>query len=268
MTVSSSAQRATRRDIKGDKRRDKILELLSSGGPSNQAVSELAEAFGVSVATIRRDLSELEERELITRTYGGAALLHPRAELSMDERVTARASAKRAIGRAAAQMIEDNDLVILDAGSTTEQVALAIGDRPLSVVTNGVRVITRLAPLENVRVLVLGGGLRGINETITGPDTEAMLDRIYAVYAFMGADAIDPKRGIASRTYEQSRVKSMMMRNAAKVVIVADSSKLLEQNSHYWSALPQEWTLITDHEADRDALAKLRASGSVSVITA
>jgi DeoR/GlpR family transcriptional regulator of sugar metabolism len=267
MSASPSARRGSRRDIKGDKRRDKIMELLTSGSTGNLPVAELAETFGVSVATIRRDLSDLEERALITRTYGGAALLHPRAELSMDDRASSHATAKRSIGRAAAQMIEDNDLIILDAGSTTEQVALAIGNRPISVVTNGVRVINRLAPLENVRVLVLGGTLRGINETITGPDTEEMLDRVYAEYAFVGVDAIDPKRGIASRTYEQSRVKSMMMRNAAKVVIVADSSKLLDQNFHYWSALPQEWTLITDHEADRDALAKLRDSGSASIIT-
>jgi DeoR/GlpR family transcriptional regulator of sugar metabolism len=268
MTTSSPASsRAPRRDIKGDKRRGEIMDLLASGSSGNMPVAELAETFGVSVATIRRDLSDLEDRSLITRTYGGAALLHPPAELTMDERASAHASAKRSIGRAAAQMIEDNDLVILDAGSTIEQVALAIGDRPISVVTNGVRVISRLAPLEHVRVLVLGGALRGINETITGPDTEEMLSRVFAEYAFVGADGIDPRRGIASRTYEQSRVKALMMRNAAKVVIVVDSSKLLDQNFHYWSALPQEWTLVTDHEADRDALAKLRDSGSVTVIT-
>lgn len=263
----SPSNRAARRDIKGDKRRGEIMELLASGSSGNMPVADLAETFGVSVATIRRDLTDLEERALITRTYGGAALLHPRAELSMDERASSHASAKRAIGRAAAQMVDDDELVILDAGSTTEQVALAIGDRHVTVVTNGVRVINRLAPLENVRVLVLGGALRGINETITGPDTEEMLQRVFAAYAFLGADGIDPKRGIASRTYEQSRVKSMMMRNAAKVVIVADSSKLVDQNFRYWSSLPDEWTLITDHEADRDALATLRDSGSVSVIT-
>ena len=185
----------------------------------------------------------------------------------MNQRESTHAAAKRAIGRAAAQMIDDDDLVILDAGSTTEQIALAIGDRPVSVVTNGLRVINRLAGLDQVRVLVLGGALRGINETIAGPDAEEMLGRVYAQFAFMGVDSVDPKRGIASRTYEQSRVKSAMMRNAAHVVVVADSSKLVDQNFHYWSTLPQEWTLITDHEADRDALEKLRASGGVSIIT-
>ncbi len=266
-TPSASPARSNRRDIKGEKRRNEIMTLLASGDSNNVPVGELAETFRVSVATIRRDLSDLEERALITRTYGGAALLHPRAELTMNQRESTHAAAKHAIGRAAAQMIEDDDLVILDAGSTTEQIALAIGDRPVSVVTNGLRVINRLAGLEQVRVLVLGGGLRGINETIAGPDAEEMLARVYAQYAFMGVDGVDPKRGIASRTYEQSRVKSAMMRNAAQVVVVADSSKLVDQNFHYWSTLPREWTLITDHEADRDALEKLRASGGVSIIT-
>jgi DeoR family transcriptional regulator of aga operon len=265
---SPSKDRAARRDIKGEKRRREIMTLLASENSANVPVAELAETFRVSVATIRRDLSDLEERELITRTYGGAALSHPRAELTMNQRESSHAAEKRAIGRAAAQMIEDDDLIILDAGSTTEQVASALGDRSVSVVTNGLRVINRLVPLEKVRVLVLGGALRGINETITGPDAEEMLQRIYAQYAFVGADGIDPRRGIASRTYEQSRVKSVMMQNAAKVVVVADSSKLIDPNFHYWSALPPEWTLITDRDADRTVLAKLRASGGMSLITA
>lgn len=260
-------ERATRRDIKGEKRRRQIIELLTSDSSNNVTVADLAQNLGVSVATIRRDLSQLENRELVMRTYGGASLSRPRAELTMLQRESAHTSAKRAIGQAAAQMIEDEDLIILDAGSTTEQIAVAIGNRPLSVVTNGLRVINRLAPCDQVKVLVLGGTLRGINETISGSEAEAMLSRVYARYAFVGADAIDPGRGVASRTYEQSRTKSLMMQNSATVFVVADSSKLTDQNFHYWSALPQAWGLITDHEADRTALERLRRAGASPIIT-
>lgn len=262
-----TTRRAPRRDLKGERRRGEIIDLLTSDGSSNVTVGDLAESFGVSVATIRRDLSHLEDRRLVTRTYGGAALSHPRAELSMPQRESTHPVAKQAIGRAAARLVEDGDLIILDAGSTTEQVAAALGNRPVSVVTNGLRVINRLVPFDQARVLVLGGSLRGFNETISGPDAEAMLGRVFARFAFIGGDAIHPDRGIASRTYEQSRIKSLMMERAAKVYVVADSSKLTDERFPYWSPLPAEWGLITDHGADRAALVELRSAGATDIIT-
>ncbi|MFT4108669.1 DeoR/GlpR family DNA-binding transcription regulator [Propionicimonas sp.] len=256
-----------RRDLKGDHRRGRIIELLSPDGADSVTVGGLADSFGVSEATIRRDLAHLEDRGLITRTYGGAAISRPRAELSMPQRESTHARAKRSIGRAAAGIVEDGDLVILDAGSTTEQVAAAIGNRPVSVVTNGLRVINRLLPFEHTSVLVLGGALRGFNETISGPDAETMLSRVYARFAFIGGDGVHPQRGVASRTYEQSRIKSLMMERAADVFVVADSSKLTDESFPYWSALPQEWGLITDRGADRAALAALRLAGATDIIT-
>ena len=255
---------------KGSRRRQSILRLLTTNPEAKISVTDLSETFGVSVATIRRDLAELQDRRLVTRTYGGAALQHrPRTELSMVERISAHAEAKRAIGRAAAELIEDGDLVILDSGSTTEQLAVALGNRPVSVITNGLRVINQLVPCDRVSVTVLGGSLRGINETILGSDAEAMLNRVHATFAFLGTDAVDPVRGITSRTYEQSRLKSTMMQNAERVYAVADSSKLGEHDlSHYWAALPPGWGLVTDDGADPAALAELRAAGASSILVA
>ncbi|WP_194793287.1 DeoR/GlpR family DNA-binding transcription regulator [Raineyella fluvialis] len=256
--------RTARRDVRGDKRRARIVELVSTG--ANVAVADLAEQFGVSLATIRRDLSDLEERKILTRTYGGAALARPRAELDMLQRGQAHAGTKRAIGARAAGMVEDDDLIILDAGSTTEQVALALDNRPVTVVTNGLRIIVRLVASDNVKVLVLGGSLRGFNETIHGADAEAMLRRVYARYAFVGADAIHPRRGVASRTYEQARLKSLMMESAAEVVVVSDSSKLGDSSFNHWSPMPPRWTLITDQEADPAVLESLRGTGADVVL--
>ncbi|MFT4294885.1 MAG: DeoR/GlpR family DNA-binding transcription regulator [Micropruina sp.] len=255
---------------KGQRRRQKILQLLTTEPDANVSVSDLSDRFGVSVATIRRDLADLQDRRLVTRTYGGAALQHqPRTELTMRERVSAHAEAKQAIGRAAAELIEDGDLIILDSGSTTEQLAVAIGNRPVSVITNGLRVANQLVPQDQVRVTVLGGSLRGINETITGSDAESMLNRVEATYAFIGTDAVDPVRGITSRTYEQARLKAAMLRNSQRTYLVADSSKLGEHGLfHYWSELPSEWGLVTDEDADPAVLAQLRAAGACSIIIA
>jgi DeoR family fructose operon transcriptional repressor len=255
---------------KGRLRRERIVALLTSEPEANISVADLSRTFGVSVATIRRDLSDLQDQRLITRTYGGAALQHqPRAELTMIEREATHVEAKTAIGRAAAQLVEDGDLLILDSGSTTEQLAIALGDRPVTVITNGLRIVHQLMPRERVRVTVLGGSLRGFNETIYGADAEEMLRRVCATIAFIGTDAIDPIRGITSRTYEQARLKSTMLQQAEQVYLVADSAKLGEHPPfHYWSPLPPTWGLITDDGADPAALASLRAVGAAPVIVA
>ncbi len=254
-----------RRDIVGDRRRGAIVDLLTTQ-TSQMSVNELADQFGVSVATIRRDLTDLEEQSIVTRTYGGAALAPPRTELDMRERELANAAAKRAIGVWAAEAIANDEVVILDAGSTTEQIAVNLRNRPVTIVTNGLRVINRLVTHDQVRVLVLGGSLRGFNETIHGGEAEAMLRRIYAKRAFVGADALDPVRGVASRTYEQSRLKSLMIENAAEVYVVADASKLTDGNFNFWSELPRHWTLVTSADADERHLAPLRSAGADIVV--
>ena len=268
LTSPPSTHRVGRRDIKGEKRRAKIVDLLTSDLTAGVSVAELAAEFGVSVATIRRDLADLQDLQLITRTYGGAALSSARTELSMNERQSTNAAFKRAIGRAAAALVEDGDLIILDAGSTTEQVALALGNRHVTVVTNGLRAINRLVAYDKAEVLVLGGSLRGFNETIYGSDAEEMLRRVYARFAFVGADAVDPERGVASRTYGQSRLKSLMLEQAATVFVVADSTKLEDGDSPYWSELPRRWGLVTDSGASPAALTTLKDAGASPVIIA
>lgn len=255
---------------KGQRRRQRILQLLTTDPEANVSVSDLSDTFGVSVATIRRDLADLQDRRLVTRTYGGAALQHrPRTELTMRERMSAHAEAKRAIGEAAAALIEDDDLIILDSGSTTEQIAAALGNRPVSVITNGLMVANQLVSEDQVGVTILGGALRGINATITGPDAESMLNRVHATYAFIGTDAIDPVRGLTSRTYAQARLKAAMMENAQRTYVVADSSKLGEHGLfHYWSELPDQWGLVTDDAADPEVLDELRSAGADSIILA
>ncbi len=256
-------------ETKGARRRQQILSVLDSEPEANLSVGDLALTFGVSVATIRRDLAELQQQRLITRTYGGAALQPRKTDLTMVERESAHAEAKRAIGRAAVELIADGDLVILDSGSTTEQLAVALGDRPVTVITNGLRIVHRLVPWERVRVMVLGGSLHGFNETISGSDAEAMLRRVCATTAFIGTDALDAVRGITARTYEQAQLKTTMIRQAEQVFVVADSSKLGEHPPfHFWSELPPTWGLITDEGADPDTLVTLRMSGASPIIVA
>ena len=137
------------------------------------------------------------------------------------------------------------------------------------MITNGLMVANQLVSNDQVEVTMLGGALRGFNATITGPDAESMLNRVHATYAFVGTDAVDPLRGITSRTYAQARLKAAMIGNAQRTYVVADSSKLGEHGLfHYWSELPADWGLVTDEGADPTVLMHLRAAGAQSIILA
>lgn len=244
-------------------RQAEILRRLAGG--DTVTVTTLAKEFGVSLATVRRDLSTLGESEGVARTYGGATLVRPPVEKSMVEREVDHPEAKNAIGRLAAGFVADGDLVVLDAGSTTEAVAVALHGRPIQVVTNGVCILQRLASSENTQIIVLGGVFRGFNQTITGPDASAMLSRVYGQSCFIGADAVHPERGVGTRAYEQSHLKSLMMTRADQVFIVADSSKLVDAPFPHWSPLPKHWTLITDSSATEAQLEPYRNAGATIV---
>ena len=269
MSTEAYLQPGRRRDLRGSQRRSEILTMLEADSGESLSVEQIAESFGVSFATVRRDLARLHSEEGVTRTYGGASLTHPRAELSIGQRKTTRQLAKDRIGQLAAELVNEGDVIILDAGTTTEYLARYLeGIEDLTVFTNGIGAINRLIENESASVIVLGGQLRGINQTISGAQAESMLQNVYATTTFIGADAVDPEMGVASRTLEQARLKSLMMQHAREVVVVADSTKFDAGYFNYWSPLVKPWHLVTDDEASPGALDKLREAGAVRIDTA
>ncbi len=237
------------------------MQLLQTEESGALSVEEIAQRFGVSLATVRRDLTRLRQARKITRTYGGVALAGP-AELSIHQRHLEFTQEKDAIGRRAAELVEDGAVVIIDAGTTTEFVAQHLDAARVTVFTNGVGAVNVLLGKDDVSVFVLGGRLRSVNQTISGPDAEHMLHSVVADYAFIGTDAVHPQYGIASRTLEQSRLKTVMMQRTRQIVVVADRRKLSTDQFNYWSPLPAQWRLITDDDADPAALDELRATGA------
>lgn len=252
---------ARRRDVRGARRREQILHLLQTVESGSLSVEEIADRFGVSFATVRRDLSRLHQDRHITRTYGGVALTSP-TEQSIHQRHLKFTREKDAIGRLAAELVADGALVIVDAGTTTEFVARYLEAEDITVFTNGIGAINILMRKEDVSVVVLGGRLRRVNETISGAEAEGMLRSVVADYAFVGADAVHPEYGVASRTLEQSRLKTLMMQRARQTVVVADHRKLGTDQFSYWSALPAQWRLVTDEDADPIHLDRLRHVGA------
>jgi DeoR family transcriptional regulator, fructose operon transcriptional repressor len=224
-------------------RRELILaEVLAGDG----RVSDLSDRLAVSPSTIRRDLHRLMVEGRVARTYGGAILQPHAVEFTVSEKQQRNFREKDAIARAAAAAIGDSDVVILDAGTTTGRLAWYLRERiDLTVITNAVNVLHALSVAEGPDVVVLGGGLRRINQALLGGIAESNLSRLRADRVFLGAEGISA-RGISCPTMAQSYLKELMVEHADEVYVLADHSKLSATPFAYFAELDRPYTLVTD----------------------
>ncbi|MFZ5827306.1 MAG: DeoR/GlpR family DNA-binding transcription regulator [Bacillota bacterium] len=238
-----------------------ILERMRSGVAVK--VGELSLEFGVSESTIRRDLRELEDSGLLERTHGGALPAESTlAEPTFAEKTDQQATEKRAIGVMAASLVRDGDSVILDAGTTTLEVARALrGRQNLTVVTNAFHIAAELADVESIHVVVTGGSVRGTTLALVGPTAERSLGEINADWAFIGTNGIDLERGLSTPTQAEASVKRQMIAAARQVVVVADSSKVGKVAFATIAPLSTAQVLVTDQGADPDFVAALITRG-------
>jgi DeoR family transcriptional regulator, fructose operon transcriptional repressor len=250
--------------MKRRNRHERILELLQT---SELDIDRLAEMFEVSVATIRRDLGRLAEQGKITRTYGGAVLLPSGLERSLQERALIAKREKESIAEIASAHVEEGDTLILDAGTTTGALARQLRRfRHLKVITNGFSVMLALAEAENIEVILLGGTLRYISSGVVGPYAELVLRRITADKTFVSADGVVAGRGLCEATAEQAALKALMLAQAREVYILADSTKLGDSYSSFWTPFPEKkWTLLTDSGATEAQLSPFRAFPGIQI---
>jgi DeoR family transcriptional regulator, fructose operon transcriptional repressor len=249
--------------MKRRNRHEQILELLQT---SELDIERLAETLEVSVATIRRDLGQLAEEGKITRTYGGAVLPPARLERSLQERAMIAKQEKEAIAHVAAAQVEDGDTLILDAGTTTGALARQLRRfQSLKVITNGFSVMLALAEAKNIEVILLGGTLRYISYGVVGPYAELVLRRITAKKTFVSADGIVADRGLCEATAEQAALKALMLERTKEVYILADSTKLGDSYSSFWTPFPETWTLITDSGATESQLSPFRTIPGIKI---
>ncbi|HEY7661366.1 MAG TPA: DeoR/GlpR family DNA-binding transcription regulator [Actinomycetota bacterium] len=233
----------TKQRISPKERRRLILDEVLAG---DGRVAGLSARFDVSESTIRRDLHSLTKEGHVARTYGGA-ILNPRAvESSLDEKQLRNFREKDAIAARAADLVQDSDVVILDAGTTTGRLAWYLRDRAdLTVITNAVNVLHTLSAAGGPEVVVLGGGLRRINQALLGGIAESNLSRLRADRVFLGAEGISA-RGISCPTMAQSYLKELMIEHADEVYVLADHSKLSATPFAYCAELDRPYTLVTD----------------------
>jgi DeoR/GlpR family transcriptional regulator of sugar metabolism len=243
-----------------DARQVNILEVVASTGAAT--TRELSAQFGVSEMTVRRDLQTLEDKGLVRRIRGGATVPSSPWERSFRERLGMRLSQKRAIGRVASALVNDGDTIVLDAGTTTLEIARELTNRAeLTVITNSVRVLEALAGSPQIRVIATGGSLKHRELALVGPVAQRMLTEMRADLAFISAAGVVPTDGPMDYEDTEVAVKRAMIGTAAKRYIVADSSKFGVVRPMLIAPIATFQGVITDEGLQRSPAAALRRAG-------
>ncbi|MCL6625555.1 DeoR/GlpR family DNA-binding transcription regulator [Alicyclobacillus shizuokensis] len=234
-----------------DERKALILAQLQQR--HSVSVAELAKQLTASESTIRRDLQDLEEQGRLKRTHGGAVSIEVAAfEPSIQEKSVQNQVAKSAIAKAAQSFIQTGDTVLLDAGTTTLQIARQFTGRGVTFITNSLAIADELANRADIQVLLLGGELRPTTGAIVGPFCEQMLARLHVDILFLGANGIDAEHGVTTPNVSEAATKSAMIRAARRVVLVADHSKFDQISLVQVCPIDAIDTLVTDAEVGGD----------------
>lgn len=206
-----------------EERKQAILSRLQE--KKKVTTQELAVAFDVSEATIRRDIAELDEKKLLLRTHGGAIVLDEETEPSYYDKVDRYREEKERIAKTAAEMIRDGDTLVLDGGTTTLALARLLKNREVTILTNAIDIALLFEQDAKVTVILTGGDIRWNTRALVGPVADRTLDTFRVQYAFIGANGVDDS-GIMTANATEAQTKRAMLRIAKKTYCLLDHSKV------------------------------------------
>ena len=229
-----------------EKRRESITKLIRESGFVRN--SELSLKLGVSVVTIRQDVEALSAQGLIQKTYGGAVLpTEPHLDSPFDSRSSQHAEAKRRIGAAAAARIRPGETILLDAGSTTIEIARRLPENvDITVITCALNVALEASTRAGVTVMLCGGRLNPRTLSVSGQQVERELTNICADRLFLATYGIDMQKGLAERNIDGAETKRALISAAREVILVCDASKFGEAGPILISPVEVIHRVITD----------------------
>ncbi|MGR7024298.1 DeoR/GlpR family DNA-binding transcription regulator [Geodermatophilus sp. URMC 62] len=252
-----------------EERQQAIATLVVEQG--RIAVTAVAEQFGVTTETVRRDLAVLERGGVLRRVHGGAVPSGALTlmETALAERHATHAEAKRKIAAAAADLLPGpGGSLLLDGGSTTAALAETLPtDRDLFVATNSIPIAARLATAPGLTLHVLGGRVRGLTQCAVGETPVRALADLRIDVAFLGANGITPGHGLTTPDEAEASVKRAMVRAGQRVVVLADGSKLGREHLVRFAAVDDVDVVVTDSSADEAVVGRLEDAG-VEVVVA
>lgn len=242
-----------------EKRLEKASELIRTRG--SLSVQELMEYFQVSDMTIRRDLQKLEASGKFQRFHGGIRILD---ETPLDERETVQLIEKQKIAQYCLNMLQPKDTIILDSGTTTYQIAIAIAESQIpniTVITNSLNAAYRLREQENVTLVMCGGELRHSSQSFVGSKARDFFENIYVNKAFIATGGITEK-GFSTTSFAEAEIKQIMAEVSAETYIVADSTKFGNRSLNFFAPLSEANRIITDSGVDNEWFDILKQNGT------
>lgn len=241
-----------------ERRQGLILDALRAEGPAT--VTGLAERLGASEATIRRDLSQLDDEGLLRRVYGGAVPIDHRDDPFVDV-AGVRVEEKDAIARLCADLVQDGETVLLDIGTTAHRVARQLRGRSLTVVTSNLAVYEELADDTSIDLVLLGGMLRREYRSLVGFLTEDNLRQVHADRLFLGTSGVRPGGQVMDTTVVEVPVKRAMIAASDQVVLVADAAKFPGTGVARVCGPEELDVVVTNAGADAATMAAFREVG-------
>ncbi|MBW5448675.1 DeoR family transcriptional regulator [Cohnella sp. CFH 77786] len=233
-----------------EKRKRRILERLSMEG--RVEVPVLAEEFGVSTETIRRDLERLDGEGRLKKVYGGAVRVRADSlELPFDEKRLLHADEKAAIGKFAASMVKEGDTVMLGNGTTTLEVIRHLTGRSnVTIITHSTPALLLALEAFPGKVIFVGGEVNKRQQSTEGPLAELVLSRLRVNKAFISAGGVSLTDGITDYELSEANISRKMMERADETVFLADSSKFGNSTFASVCSLDDVYTMVTDAGLD------------------
>jgi DeoR family galactitol utilization operon repressor len=238
-------------------REREIVRLLAEDPKGS--VGHLSDSLGVSTVTVRSDLNNLAQKGVILRTRGGATpAFHPNVIV----RQNLMAEEKNRIAQAAADLVDDGDTVMIEAGTTTALVAkYLLGKRFVNIVTNSALILPFARINPGIHLTVVGGEFRPASESMVGPVAMAELERFHVRLAFVGTDGFSLEGGLTTHLVEGAEVVRKMAERSDEIVLVADSTKHGRIGFVHVLPVTRISRLVTDTGLSAEAVAALGDAG-------
>jgi len=252
-------------DISADERRSLIAQMVIEKG--QVVVSDLVKMFDVSEVSIRRDLTLLEESRRLKRIHGGAVPIPGNFRTdSFEEKEKLHMRAKERIGQVAASLIQQNNVILLDSGTTTLQIvrntpsSLRVSNM-ITIVSNSMPVSQEILTWPSPNLTILGGIYLPDYQATVGPQTIHQLQELTADIVFLGTDGLTLEGGATTANVLMAEVDRMMADHASKTVLVTDSSKFGRKGFVPVKEVSSYHTIITDEDAPEDMVKAIRDMG-------
>ena len=245
-----------------EQRRDEITEMVREQG--SVRVSQISRIYGVSEVTVRNDLEYLEAQGILSRVHGGAVGTGKHyINMDMSDRYMSNSSSKKELALRIASLIENNDTIMMNAGTTLTYVLHAIrGKRNISIVTNSIQNAVEASTYPDFNVILLGGEIDEKYQFTYGNDTLSQLDKYHATKCILSVDGIHSKDGLTLYYSNESGIVRKMISCSDKVIVAADGSKL-GKNTFSRVASAKDMDILVTNKTDSQELELLKKQGVV-----